>query len=160
MRLDVAHEHIVEVFEDPKTYTIFNEVPQFLETLTEMELQVGILSNWSERLPQLIERMGLSQYAQFVIASADIRAEKPDRCAFERALFRAGVPPEETLHIGDHPSRDVLGALNAGLRVALLSRDGTGVPPSDGVVVLRTLDEVLPMLNCNSGQSKPSGTPQ
>ncbi len=126
--------------------------------MAELELQVGVLSNWSERLPQLFECLGLSDYVQFVIASADIRAEKPDRSAFERALFRAGVPPEETLHIGDHPTRDVQGALNAGLRVALLSRDGSVAPPSDGVVILRTLDEVLPMLNSNSGSTNSSAT--
>ena len=72
IRLNAAHEHIVQVFEDPETYTIFDEVPQFLEALTELELQVGVLSNWSERLPQLFERLGLSTYVQFVIASAEI----------------------------------------------------------------------------------------
>ncbi|MBC8405781.1 MAG: HAD-IA family hydrolase [Planctomycetes bacterium] len=155
-QLDKAHERIVEVFEDPQTYTLFEEVPDFLRELAAMDLQVGILSNWSERLPLLCEKLGLSQHVQFVIASADIRAEKPDRSAFERALFRAGVPASEAIHIGDHPSRDVNGALNAGLRVALISRGSVAepaVPPADGIPILQSLEEALPLLTTGSGQA-------
>jgi putative hydrolase of the HAD superfamily len=157
-QLDSAHERLVEVFEDPMTYNVFEEVPEFLRQLAQMDLQVGILSNWSERLPLLCNKLGLSEHVQFVITSADIRAEKPDRSAFERALFRAGVPAVEALHIGDHPSRDVQGALNAGLRVAMIARNDQ-IPPADGVVALKRLDEVLPMLTtAGSGQTNHQGS--
>ncbi len=156
-QIDQAHDRLVDVFEDPATYKVFDEVPEFLRRLAEMDLQVGILSNWSERLPLLCDKLGLSEFVQFVITSADIRSEKPDRSAFERALFRAGVPAVEALHIGDHPSRDVQGALNAGLRVAMIAR-GNESPPVDGVVVLKSLDEVLPLLTAGSGHANHSNS--
>jgi putative hydrolase of the HAD superfamily len=153
---DAAHERLVQIFEDPSTYQLFGEVPEFLEALSEMDLQVGILSNWSERLPLLCKELGLCEHTDFVIASADIRAEKPERSAFERALFRAGVPAQETVHIGDHPVRDVSGALNAGLRAALLDRDQALTAPVEGTVILGNLLELLPLLHSASASSPAS----
>jgi putative hydrolase of the HAD superfamily len=153
---DSAHERLVEIFEDPSTYQLFGEVPEFLEALSEMDLAVGILSNWSERLPLLCKSLGLCEHIDFVVASADIRAEKPERSAFERALFRAGVPAQETVHIGDHPIRDVTGALNAGLRAALLDRDQTSVAPEEGAVVVGDLLELLPLLHSATASSPAS----
>lgn len=146
---EAAHERVVEVFESAETYRVFDEVPQFLEDLRELGVQIGVISNWSERLPLLFERLELAEHVDFVIASADIRAEKPAREAFGRGLFRAGVPAEECLHIGDHPQRDVGGALASGLRAALLMRPGSTAEAlkEDGVPVLENLCQALPLLD-------------
>lgn len=142
-----AHDAAVARFEDPATYRLFDEVPAFLEELRERGLQTGIISNWSERLPALCADLGIAELVDFVVASADIRAEKPERACFERALFRAGVRPEEAVHVGDRVSRDVRGALDAGLRAVLLHRDPDTPPPAlDGITVVRSLDELLPLL--------------
>ena len=121
--LDDAHERAVAVFEDPTTYRLYEDVLPFLEGARERGLIVGIVSNWSERLPALCQGLGIADLVHFVIASADIKAEKPERECFHRALFRAGAPGEETVHVGDHPLLDVKGALDAGLRAVLLNRD-------------------------------------
>lgn len=147
-RLAKAHDELVRRFGDPKTYKVFPEVEAALAELTARGIQVGIVSNWSERLPELCRGLGLTEHVRFILSSAEMRSEKPDRAIFERALFRAGVPAEATLHVGDHFERDVRGALQAGLRAALIDRSGTGPQAvREGVPVLRDLKDLLALLD-------------
>ena len=73
--------------------------------------------------------------AVLILISEAVRAYKPDRVVFERALERFGVEPHEVLHVGDSDVDDVKGAKSTGLLVAWLNRDGRprrpGVPPPD-----------------------------
>jgi HAD superfamily hydrolase (TIGR01509 family) len=50
-----------------------------------------------------------------VIDSTVVGAAKPDPRIFHMALARAGVPPPETVHVGDTLSADVAGACAAGI---------------------------------------------
>jgi putative hydrolase of the HAD superfamily len=148
-----AHEALVARFQEPRTYRVFPEVPETLAALNARGVLVGVVSNWSEHLPELCRALGLAEHVRFVLASAELRASKPERAIFERALFRAGVPAEETLHVGDHPERDVCGALDAGLRAAWLDRAGAGLPPPrEGVAVLRDLGGLPDLLDAAACQ--------
>ncbi len=142
-----AHERMVEVFEDPANFQVFEEVPEVLADLADRDLILGVVSNWSERLPRLLQALGIAEPFDFIVTSAELRAEKPDRSIFERALFRAGRRASETLHAGDHFERDVRGALNAGLRAALVERNGDPArkrsSEREGVPVLRDLRPLL-----------------
>ena len=84
---------------------------------------------------------------EFILISESIRAYKPHRLVFERALERLGLAPHEVLHVGDSDVDDVKGAKAAGLRVAWVNRDGrrrrADVPAPD--FEIRDLDE-LPLL--------------
>ncbi len=147
-QLGKAHEELVRRFTSPRTYKVFPEVEAALGELEARGVQVGIVSNWSERLPELCRGLGLAEHVRFVLSSAELRSEKPDRAIFERALFRAGVPAEATLHVGDHFERDVRGALQAGLRAALMDRAGTGAQAlREGVPVLRDLRDLITLLD-------------
>ena len=61
---------------------------------------------------------------EFILISETVRAYKPHRLVFERALERLGLLPHEVLHVGDSDVDDVKGAKEAGLRVAWVNRDG------------------------------------
>jgi len=148
-----AHERAVAVFEDPATYRLFDEVPSFLKEVRERGLQIGIVSNWSERLPLLCQGLEIDGLVDFVVASADIRCEKPERKCFHRALFRAGVRDAETVHIGDSLSRDVKGARDAGLRAVLLDRSADfDNRERDGVLTVSSLSALLPLLPATAAQ--------
>lgn len=147
-RLAAAHAELLRRFQDPKTYKVFPEVGEALDRLAARGVFVGIVSNWSEQLPELCRSLGLADRVRFVLTSAEMRSEKPDRAIFERALFRAGVPAEQTLHVGDHFERDVRGALQAGLRAALIDRSGGEARAErEGVPVVRDLNGVLGLLD-------------
>ncbi|NKN33136.1 HAD family hydrolase [Marichromatium bheemlicum] len=55
--------------------------------------------------------------------AVDVGAAKPDPALFVRALALAGCRPEEALHLGDDPARDVAAARACGLRAAWIDRD-------------------------------------
>jgi len=145
-REEQAHLELVRRFEDPRTFRLFREVPKVLEELHALGLVVGVVSNWSERLSALLDRLGIADKVRFIICSAEIRAEKPERAIFERALFRAGVLAEEALHVGNDLEMDVRGALSAGMRAALVDRSGCFREPVDGVPVIPDLRGVLSLV--------------
>jgi putative hydrolase of the HAD superfamily len=96
-----------------------------LDEWRRMGLKIGVISNWSARLPGLLQRLGIAERVDFVLCSAIERVEKPDPQMFERALARAGVRADEALHAGDDFEKDVLGAQHVGLRAVLVDHEQT-----------------------------------
>jgi FMN phosphatase YigB (HAD superfamily) len=69
-----------------------------------------------------------------------VRACKPDRIIFEKALETAGAAPHEVIHIGDSITSDIEPAKRLGITPIYISRKE---PVSiDGVRVIRSLDEL------------------
>ena len=102
------------------TFVPFPGAPELLAALRERGLVIGVISNWSTRLPKLLEALGLSSRVDFVLCSAIERLEKPDPMLFQRALERAGVRADEAIHAGDDVEKDFLGARGAGLSPVLV----------------------------------------
>ena len=107
--------------------TLYEDVLPTLNRLQQMNLKMGIISNWDTPLHAMVEEIGLAPYFEVVVASHDqrVRSAKPDAAIFEYALNAVGVSPEEAIHVGDSFEADIVGAHTAGLRAILLDRDGT-----------------------------------
>ena len=104
------------------TWRVYDEVPGVVQTLRERGICLGIISNWTGDLEEVLEGVGLRESFDFVLDSARLGFEKPHNEIFVEALQRAGVDPDVALHVGDSPDHDVDGALAAGLRALLLDR--------------------------------------
>ncbi|RIH84782.1 Pyrimidine 5'-nucleotidase YjjG [Calidithermus terrae] len=65
-----------------------------------------------------LRSVGLEREFEAVVVSGDpdVAIRKPDPRIFRLACERLGVPPHETLMIGDHLEADVQGAIAAGLQ--------------------------------------------
>ena len=63
-----------------------------------------------------LERIGIDHYFDFVVTPAQAGAAKPKPAIFEAALAAAGTQAARTVHVGDDPERDVLGAAALGMR--------------------------------------------
>ncbi|WP_051304316.1 HAD family hydrolase [Calidithermus chliarophilus] len=65
-----------------------------------------------------LRNVGLEREFQAVVVSGDpdVAVRKPNPRIFHLACERLGVPPHETLMIGDHLEADVQGAIAAGLQ--------------------------------------------
>jgi putative hydrolase of the HAD superfamily len=113
--VDEVTEELFERFEDPATFALFPGVDALLDTLRTRGLVAGVISNWSARLPRVLEGLGLLERFDFVLCSALECMEKPEPAIFEAALARAGVAPGEALHAGDHARKDVEAARRVGL---------------------------------------------
>ena len=123
-RLAELQTHLFARFSDPKTFRTFPGAVELLERLRDQELRLGVISNWSPRLPKLLDALDLTRYFDFVLCSAIEELEKPEVAIFERAIELAGVAPEAALHAGDHRRKDVEAAERAGVFGVLVDHAG------------------------------------
>ena len=80
-----------------------------------------------------IDRVGIGNYFEGAVSSADVGASKPDPKMFHTVLSRAGVGANQAVHIGDHLSDDILGANNAGMLSLWYNHNGEFTNDSDSV---------------------------
>lgn len=123
-RFETLSARLFQRFEEARTFVLYPGARELLAALRARGLALGLISNWSERLPRLLEALALAPAFDFVLGSAELRLEKPEPAIFELALRRAGVPPERCLHAGDQLELDARGALAAGIPAVLVDHEG------------------------------------
>lgn len=138
--LQPLREELFSRFGNPSTFTLFAGGAELLDEWRARGLKVGIVSNWSTRLPKLLADLDVARRVDFVLCSALERLEKPDPEIFRRALALAGVRPDEAVHVGDDVEKDVLGARRVGLRTIHVDHAGRGERGHEPRA--RNLDEV------------------
>jgi putative hydrolase of the HAD superfamily len=97
-----------------------------LTDLRRRGCKLAVISNWDQRLPLLLDRLGLAELFDSFAISAIVGVEKPHPRIFEAALAALGVPAEQALHVGDSRRDDFEGAQSAGMQALLLSPAGDG----------------------------------
>lgn len=122
---------------------LYPDVLPALESLRRCHTLVAVTNGNAD-----LEQIGLSEYFAAVVTARDAGAAKPARRIFDAAVSAGGAPAEQTLHIGDHPEIDVVGARAAGLRSVWLNRNGEAWPiaaegPDLEVKTLGELDALL-----------------
>jgi len=128
------------------------EAEGVLEALRDEGFALGIVSNVMSRncVEVNLERYGLLEYFDVVVASAVYGRRKPDPRIFLHAAEKIGSPPERCAHVGDKISRDILGARRAGLGLAVLIEhekiDGPEPTEPAPDAVIRSLDELPSLL--------------
>lgn len=133
-------------FGRPEAWRVYDDVFPLLDALDATGVPAGLISNWDVRLDPILDGIGLRQRLRWVAISGRLGVEKPAPEIFHRALQCCGLPAAAVMHVGDSWPDDVQGALGVGMRAAWLRRDGDGQAPVQGVPVLRSLSEVLPLL--------------
>jgi putative hydrolase of the HAD superfamily len=92
---------------------------------------------------------GLGRHFHATLSARELGLAKPAAAAFMQACRRAGAEPARTLHVGDDPTLDVDGALDAGLHAAWVRRpDLPALSPPRGTPqhVVATLAELADRL--------------
>ncbi len=67
--------------------------------------------------------LGINDYFNHIVISTQFGFRKPDARLFEIACNLLGVPPVESVYIGDHPEKDIEGAKNIGMQMILVNRN-------------------------------------
>ena len=120
----------------------------FLEVRQQVELYdqaLHVLARLAERytLGALtngnadVYRTDAGEYFDFAFLAEEIGASKPAPDMFHAALERTGAAPETVVHVGDHPSHDVAGALAVGMRAVWVNAAGVpweGAQEPDAVI--------------------------
>ena len=104
----------------PETHTV-------LDGLQAKGMPLGIVSNFSKRLPDLCRMEGIADYFDFIIASEEVGISKPDPRILHLALESAQVNAEEAVYVGDHPF-DVLCAKKVPMPIIWFNKDDDPLP--------------------------------
>ncbi len=111
-------------FEKKESWEIYPDVWSALRFFRQNNFVLGIVSNWDLRLERVMQNLGLAHRFDFMVGSSNFGVTKPDAKIFLEAARRAGVKPEEAVHIGDNYEEDFLGATSAGVTAFHLNRNG------------------------------------
>jgi putative hydrolase of the HAD superfamily len=108
-------------FATAEPWQVYADVEEHLQRWRDAGLKLAVVSNFDQRLHQLLERLELLPLLDAVVVSSQVGAAKPDPLPFQRALQLLDLPAEAAWHIGDSPE-DEAGAKAAGLHCVLIQR--------------------------------------
>ncbi|WP_160330387.1 HAD family hydrolase [Sphaerimonospora mesophila] len=103
---------------------LYPDVRHGLQALRDLGLRVCVAGNQTTKAGELLR--GLHLPVDAITTSEEWGVAKPDSAFFDRVVELAGVPPEETVYVGDHPANDVVPARAAGLLTCLIRRGPWG----------------------------------
>ena len=92
--------------------------PQTLALIAELKgrgFLIGVISDWEETLPALLNELMLAPQLDALAISAQVGVTKPNRKLFDAALGQLGLPGQKVMHVGDYFELDVAGAREAGM---------------------------------------------
>jgi putative hydrolase of the HAD superfamily len=103
-------------------FVLFDDVSDTLKALKAGGLKVGLLTNLQTEVNSMCRELGIMDYLDFTVTSAEAGADKPAPPIFLKALNLAHVNAGEAIHVGDQYQNDVLGARGVGITPVLLDR--------------------------------------
>lgn len=101
-------------------YTLLKPYPKVKSTLKKLKKK-GIMLAIVTDAPRLkaymrLDAMRIADLFDVVVGKEDTSRQKPSTLPFRKALKLLGVKPEEAMHVGDWPERDILGAKRVGMK--------------------------------------------
>jgi putative hydrolase of the HAD superfamily len=139
-----------DLLKDYETQFIHSCVPfphlqTTLEALKTAGYLLGMITNGLETFQQrTIQGLGIEDYFDVILISETEGVRKPEAEIFSRALQRLGVKASESVFVGDHPTVDVLGAKNIGMK-AVWKRDRYWTEPVEVDAIIDDLS-ILPLI--------------
>lgn len=127
-----------------KTYTCYEDTIPVLIALRDCAKLALITNGNGEMQREKIVRCQLEPLLDAIFIAQEAGVSKPSPLLFQMALEAVGTAPDETLMVGDNPSKDIVGAQSAGLITAWMRRDGrdADAPGLCPDYVVRTMHEV------------------
>ncbi|XP_077386814.1 haloacid dehalogenase-like hydrolase domain-containing protein 3 isoform X2 [Festucalex cinctus] len=119
-------------FSKADNWEVFPDSKSTLKSCASLGLQLGVVSNFDNRLEAILRSCGLLSHFDFLLTSEAAGVEKPHAAIFERALRKCGVPPTRVAHVGDDYANDYVPSRSVGIHGYLLDRtnnsEGRDVP--------------------------------
>jgi HAD superfamily hydrolase (TIGR01509 family) len=121
------------------------ETAQILHTLKDRGYRLGTVSHTS---PKHLDNAGIRDLFDVALQAADFGKRKPHPSSFLATAQALGVRPQECAYVGNRPSRDVVGAREAGIGLVVIIESQAELPeanpcPMQADVSLHSLEEML-----------------
>ncbi|MBE0528119.1 MAG: HAD-IIIA family hydrolase, partial [Thermoleophilia bacterium] len=124
-----------QLWRSRRTRKLFPDAKETIQHLSEKGYKLGIISNTtsSVEVPQLVKDASLQNFISCVILSTTFGKRKPHPSLFLAAAKQMNLAPENCAYIGNDPTRDLIGARQAGFGlIALVKKNGyKNVDPDD-----------------------------
>lgn len=128
---------------------LYDGAREVVEQLSERVATVMITNGLSEVQRARIKRLGLDQYFDSVVISAEVDAAKPGTRIFDIAFDSISCPEKRTaVIVGDNLSSDIRGGTNYGIATCWYNPSGHAASKSDRVShEIRELTELLDLVD-------------
>ena len=108
---------------------------ELLQYLKEKGYQINVISNGFKGVQERkLEAGGMNRFITHVVLSEDCGITKPRPGIYEYAMSLCGAKPQEIVMIGDDPTTDIPGALNAGWHTIYLNINNIPCPTAHHTV--------------------------
>lgn len=106
-----------------RAWRLFDDVLPCLRRLREAGQRLAVITNAAGcHQRDKLAAVGIVDVFDALVISGELGRAKPDPIIFHAACSALGVPPEQTVHVGDRMDLDVVGARGAGLHGVWLDR--------------------------------------
>jgi putative hydrolase of the HAD superfamily len=122
-----------------ENFALYDDVLPCFEVLRDAGVRLGLVSNTSRDLDEIVAAFALADHVDVAVASIEIGLAKPSPAIFGAALTRSGTAAGDAVMVGDSVDDDVKGALACGMGAVLLDRAGRYDLP---LVTIRTLADL------------------
>ena len=143
--IDAAFEKLWDHFGAPQNWQVYPDVEPCWRRLTDIGLQIGIASNFDQRLEAIVAELAPLSNCQHLFYSSDLGFRKPDPGFYQTIenTFETSGSASTTgfVMIGDQLENDYHAPQRAGWRSYWLNR--TDHPQPEGVRTIRSLPEIL-----------------
>jgi putative hydrolase of the HAD superfamily len=105
--------------------------PDAIETLKTLRSgghKIGLISDCSSEVPAVWQDTALASFFDVTVFSCSVGMRKPDPRIYHLAAKQLGVGPSDCLFVGDGSSRELSGALQAGMQAVQLRVPGEDNP--------------------------------
>lgn len=125
-----GHKEVMKLLgvEYPEWSPLYEELyPDTAKCLQSLEkkYKLGIIANQIPGAEKRLEDMGIRQFFDAIVASAEEGVAKPDPRIFRIALDRTGCTPEQAVMIGDRIDNDIVPAKQLGMKTVWI-KQGVG----------------------------------
>jgi len=131
-----------------KHVRLFPEVIDVLKELRNRGIPLGLVSDVdNDFIYSQLEVHNIKEFFTTIVTSEEVGVCKPHKKIFEVALNRANARAEESIYIGDHAERDMMGAKKIGMTTIIRGKLCKYADYS-----INDLRELLPIVT-NSGKN-------
>ncbi|MBI5470450.1 HAD-IA family hydrolase [Candidatus Kaiserbacteria bacterium] len=143
--------HMHDVFQKNNYELIdsYEELVLTLDTLRDRGFKIGICSSRTNHLLEALERVGIKDHCDVIIAGKDVTKHKPNPEGFLKALMAMSVSPDRAVMVGDTP-QDIGAGKNGGAALTIGVTHGFGTREAliemGADHVVDRLSDIIPLL--------------
>lgn len=131
-----------------KEARLMNHALEAIEACRAQGYKLGMLTNGTHEIQYgKVKHLELESYFDVILTSGEAGIKKPDPKIYEMILEKLGTTGEETVFVGDHPTNDIWGASQSGMKGIFLRRSfewdqQLGVEPWHVIHELNELEDI------------------